>query len=225
MTPIRLALVHGAAMISLFTSPVAAQLAIPAGSVREGILSFDGRATAGAFTGTTRTVTGEMTGGAGLSDVRGWVEAPVNTLKTGNARRDRDLNKSMESEKYPTIRFELTGVTATQPPSDSMPVTLRGRFIIHGVTREASLPADVTLGPDGVRVRGTTPLNLKDYEIGGLTKMLGTLKMHEEIVIHVDLVFEPAAAPASQARSTTSEDPSGNGQSFVGRWSALGLGG
>jgi polyisoprenoid-binding protein YceI len=169
-------------------------------------LSFDGRATAGAFTGTTTTVMGEMTGG-GLSDVRGWVEAPVNTLKTGNDRRDRDLNKSMESEKYPTIRFELTGVTAAQPPSDSMPVTLQGRFIIHGVTREASLPANVTLGPDGVRVRGTTPLNLKDYEIGGLTKMMGMLKMHEEIVVHVDLVFEPAAASASQAGATMSVQP------------------
>ncbi len=176
-----------------------AQRAIPDGAVQEGTLSFEGRATAGDFTGTTTTVTGEMTGGNALSEVRGWVEAPVNTLKTGNNRRDRDLNKSMESGKYPTIRFELTGVTAPEPPSDSLPVTLQGRFIIHGVTRETSVPAHVTFGPDGVRVRGTTPLNLKDYQIGGLTKMLGMLKMHEEIVVHVDLVFGPAAKPASQA--------------------------
>jgi polyisoprenoid-binding protein YceI len=176
-----------------------AQRAIPDGAVREGTLSFDGRATAGDFSGTTTTVTGEMTGGNALSEVRGWVEAPVNTLKTGNNRRDRDLNKSMESGKYPTIRFELTGVTAPEPPSDSLPVTLQGRFIIHGVTRETSVPAHVTFRPDGVRVRGTTPLNLKDYQIGGLTKMLGMLKMHEEIVVYVDLVFGPAAKPASQA--------------------------
>lgn len=87
-----------------------------------------------------------------------------------------------------------------------MTVTLQGRFIIHGVTREASLAADVTLGPDGVRVRGATSLNLKDYEISGLTKMMGMLKMHEEIVVHVDLVFEPPPAPAGQARSTTSNN-------------------
>lgn len=197
MTTIRLALVHSAAFLSLVAGPAAAQLAVPAGTVLEGTLSFDGRATAGPFTGSTTTVTGEMTGGGGLADVRGWVEAPVNTLKTGNNRRDRDLNKSMESEKYPTIRFELTGVTAAEAPSDSTSVTLQGRFIIHGVTREASLPANAAFGPEGVRVHGTTPLNLKDYEIGGLTKMLGTLKMHEEIVVHVDLLFGPA--PAGQA--------------------------
>ena len=71
------------------------------------------------------------------------------------------------------------------------------------MTRDVSVSADVTLGPDGVRVRGTTPLNLKDYKIGGLTKMLGMLKMHEEIVVHVDLVFAPAAAPAGRASSCT----------------------
>ena len=81
-------------------------------------------------------------------------------------------------------------------------VRSRPKTMAPGGTREALLPANVTLGPDGVRVRGTTPLNLKDYEIGGLTKMMGMLKMHEEIVVHVDLVFEPAAASASQAGAT-----------------------
>ena len=198
MITIRCVLASSLALLSLFGGEAAAaQLVLPAGTVRAGTLSFDGRATAGTFTGTTTTITGEMTGGAGLSDVRGWVEAPVSTLKTGNDRRDRDLNKSMESEKYPAIRFELTGVVVGGPPSNSVPVTLQGRFIIHGVTRKASLPADVTLGPDRVRVRGTARLNLKDYEIVGLSKMMGMLKMHEEILVHLDLVFGPT--PARQA--------------------------
>jgi polyisoprenoid-binding protein YceI len=115
MITIRCVLASSLAILSLFGGPAAAQLVVPAGTVREGTLSFDGRATAGTFTGTTTTITGEMTGGAGLSDVRGWVEAPVSTLKTGNDRRDRDLNKSMESEKYPAIRFELTRVVLGGP--------------------------------------------------------------------------------------------------------------
>jgi hypothetical protein len=48
-------------------------------------------------------------------------------------------------------------------------------------------------------VRGETPLNLKDYKIGGLSKAFGMLKMHEKIVVHVDLTFGPAQ-PAHQAR-------------------------
>ena len=74
---------------------------IPGGTVREGRLSFSGRATTGAFTGTTTTVRGEMNGGRSLAEVRGWVEAPVSTLLTGNGHRDKDLNKSMESDAIP----------------------------------------------------------------------------------------------------------------------------
>jgi len=187
-------------LLSLAWAPLAAQApaerTIPNGTVRQGRLSFDGRATAGNFTGTTTTVTGEMHGG-GLSEVRGWVEAPVRTLATGNQRRDRDLNKSMESGRYPTIRFELTNVAGAEAASDSVNVVLHGRFIIHGVTREARVPASVAFHPEGIRVRGATPLNLKDYKIGGLSKALGMLKMHEEIVVHVDLMF--GAEPSQQA--------------------------
>jgi polyisoprenoid-binding protein YceI len=194
-------IIRAVLLLSVAWAPLAAQArerAIPDGIVREGRLSFDARATAGDFTGTTTTVTGEMHGG-GLSEVRGWVEAPVRTLATGNQRRDRDLNKSMESGKYPAIRFELTNVAAAEAGSDSVNVVLHGRLIIHGLTREATVPASVVFHPEGIRVRGKTLLNLKDYKIGGLSKALGMLKMHEEIVVHVDLMFG-AMEPAHQAR-------------------------
>jgi polyisoprenoid-binding protein YceI len=177
--------------LGLATPTPAAQLQLPVrpGTVREGTLSFDGHATTGDFTGKTSTITGEMTGGATLPEIKGWVEAPVKTLDTDNDRRDRDLNKSMESDKYPTIRFELTQAVAQGTLADSMDVVLRGQFLIHGVTKEVELPATLVFLSDGVRVRSTTPLNLKDYEIGGLSKFLGVLKMSEKIEVHVDVTF------------------------------------
>jgi polyisoprenoid-binding protein YceI len=162
---------------------------IPGGTVREGRLSFDGRATTGAFTGTTTTVRGEMSGGGSLAEVRGWVDAPVSTILTGNGHRDKDLNKSLESNLYPTIRFDLTGVTPGAERGDTVDVVLQGRFNIHGVTREASIPAVVITQPDAIRVRGDTPLSLKDYKIQGLSKLMGTLKMYDKIVVHLDLRF------------------------------------
>lgn len=199
MTPVARALLCALAL-SLGGRAVAAQRAIPAATLREGTLSFDGRATVGNFTGITSAVTGEMSGGDSLPAVRGWVEAPVLTLKTGNDRRDRDLNSSMESGRYPTIRFELTGVEPRAPIGDSASVVLRGRFIIHGVTRQATVPATVVFLPETIRVQGEVPLNLEDYDIGGLTKMAGMLKMHEEIVVHLDLVFAAVGTPRQASR-------------------------
>ncbi|MGH7569476.1 MAG: YceI family protein [Gemmatimonadales bacterium] len=180
-----------------------AQRPVPNGVLRHGSLSFDGRATLGDFVGRTDSVTGAMTGGDDLSAVRGWVEAPVRTLLTGNGKRDKDLNKSMQSDSFPTMRFELDGVTPDSTRAgtsgDTVAVALRGRLTLHGVARDVSLPAVVVLGPEEIGVRSDFPLNLKDYRIGGLSKMLGLLKMHPDIVVHVDVVFGvvPPAASGS----------------------------
>ena len=69
---------------------------------------------------------------------------------------------------------------------------LQGRLTIHGVVREVEVPARIWLATaETIRLRSDFPLNLKDYRIGGLSKMLGVLKMHEGIEVHVDLVFAP----------------------------------
>lgn len=173
------------------TSGALAQITrpIPDGRVTSGKLSFDGRATAGDFVGTTTTVSGQLTGAADLTKVRGWVEAPVKTLKTGDGKRDKDLNKSMESDKYPVIRFDLAQISRTGGTEDSVGVTLHGALAIHGVTRNVDLPGTIQFSGSTARVRTDFPLNLKDYRIGGLSKLLGMLKMYEDIQVQVDVVF------------------------------------
>ena len=128
-----------------------------------------------------------MTGGT-LTEVRGWVEASVRTLKTGNGRRDRDLVKTMEADIYPNIRFVLEGVETSSTTGDSIPVVLSGRFYIHGVSRVEKFEALVRRTPVGTRITATFPMNLKDYSITNLTRFL-ILKMNPDIVVHVDLVF------------------------------------
>jgi polyisoprenoid-binding protein YceI len=185
-----------AVALVLLAQPTATRaqgMPVPSGRVKSGTLSFDGHGTPGDFIGRTSTVSGQMTGGSGLAAVRGWVEAPVQTLVTGNDRRDRDLAKSMEPDKYPNLRFDLRGVRTGAGTSDSMPVTLEGALRIHGVSRDVVLPGYVRVERGALRVRTDFPLNLKDYRIGGLSKMLGVLKMDEHIKVHVDLTFTPAA--------------------------------
>jgi polyisoprenoid-binding protein YceI len=165
-----------------------AQPAWPSADVRRATLSFDGKSTLGDFTGTTTEVRGQMTGGASITDVRGWVEAPVKSLKTSNDRRDRDLVKTMEADLYPTIRFELDSVSVEWQREDSAGVLLNGKFVIHGVSRPEKLRATVSRGAEGIRVSATHPMNLHDYKIDKLTRFL-IFKMKPDIVVHVDVVF------------------------------------
>ena len=129
-----------------------------------------------------------MVGGASILEVRGWVEAPVNTMATGSGLRDRDLRKTMEADIFPNIRFQLEDVTLQWERGDSAAVTLAGRFFIHGVTRVEPIPALVSRTPDGTRVTATFPMNLHDYQIDRLTRFL-LFKMRPDIVVHVDVKF------------------------------------
>lgn len=179
---------------------------VPDADVKRGTLSFEAKATLGDFVGTTTTVRGRMSGGTGYAEVRGWVDAPVNTLQTGNGRRDKDLNKSMESEIYPTMRFELQAVHPEWERGDSAAVFLQGQFVIHGVARGERMRATVVREPEGFHLTASLPMDLRDYKVGGLSKMLGVLKMDPHIVVHVDLHFAPdqplKASPGSVPAGT-----------------------
>lgn len=83
-------------------------------------------------------------------------------------------------------------------------MTLQGTFRIHGVSQETSIPATVVLLPDAVRVRGKTPLNLKAFKIRGLSKGLGMLRVQEEILVHLDLMFTTSPLAGSMARTPKS---------------------
>ena len=168
--------------------PVAAQ-SVPDGPLSHGTLAFDANATLGAFTGLTSTVSGHLTGASDLSGVRGWVESPTMSLTTNNGHRDRDMASSLEIPKYPTIRFDLDSVTPGGARGDSIPVTLHGRFTIHGQTRAANVPGWAWLRPNRSRFRGALPINVKDYGVGGLSKMLGVLKMDQMITVRIDVEF------------------------------------
>ena len=62
-----------------------------------------------------------------------------------------------------------------------------------------AIPATAVFGAGAIRVRGTMPMNLKDYRIGRLTKAWGMLRMYEGIVVRFDVTFTPTS-PASAGR-------------------------
>lgn len=174
-------------------NPILLLLALQVGDVplKAGTLSFDGRGTLGGFVGTTDSVRGAMRGGPALDAVTGWVEAGTASLRTGNGKRDKDMRKSLETDQFPSMRFDLKRVAPAPGSADTMTVILHGDLTIHGVTKTVELPARVWAEGSGWRLRTDFPLNVKDYGVGGLSKFLGVLKMNEQITVHVDVTFGP----------------------------------
>jgi polyisoprenoid-binding protein YceI len=163
----------------------------PNAVLQSGTLSFTGHSTLGDFVGTTTAVSGGVTGNAELANARGWVEAPIATLSTGNGLRDHDLRATMDVASYPTMRFELAGVTVGSPPaSDTVTGALRGALTIHGVTRDVAILATLIAAADTIDVSGAFPVDLADYKVGGLTRLFGTLRVQRKIDVRFHVRFE-----------------------------------
>lgn len=177
------------AVLVAATSPAVAQHAIIPTTQLSGTLQFDARATLGPFSGITRTVAGALTGGPALEQVRGWVEFPVDSLDTGNGLRNRDMRGALEAEQFSTIRFDLTEVRPSPLQDSTMVLTLVGNFTIHGTSRRVSLPATLTWTSGGIRVQALLPMDVRDYGITRLSRLLGAFKMQPEIVLRIDLLF------------------------------------
>jgi len=193
--PFSFTLVHGfilaAAALFPMTAPTRYQPTEPVGTLISGTLSFTGHATVGGeFVGRTSTVAGEFTGD--LLNPTGWVESPVATLSTRNSQRDRDMRASLEAGRYPMMRLDVCGATvvASQPArGDTLEMLLHGRLSIHGVTRAVDVPALVVTTAKGIDVTAAFPLDLADYDVGGLTKMFGLLRMERRIDVTAKLRF------------------------------------
>jgi polyisoprenoid-binding protein YceI len=113
----------------------------------------------------------------------------ANSIDTDVEKRDTHLRSPdfFDAEKYPTITFESTGIDGQ---------TLTGKFTMHGVTKEISMPFKIKgpikdpMGNTHVSLEANTTINRKDY---GLTwnKALeaGGLMVGENVTIQINGSF------------------------------------
>ena len=158
--------------------------------LRSGTLSFTAHSTTGGFVGSTRAASGMVEGG--LTNARGWVEAPVASLTTRSEFRDRDMRTALEATKYPTMRFDLARIEVlldADTGGDTVAADLHGTLTIHGVTRTVRLPALISFDDDTIHMTSGFPLDVEAYRIGGLTRFFGILRMNREIDVRLELLF------------------------------------
>lgn len=186
---------HMLLSVILFATPLAAQHPVPASTNVSGTLSYDGHGTFGGFVGTTDSLLGRLNAAVDLARVSGYVAARAGTLRTGNGKRDRDQWSSLEVDSFPYIRYDVDSVTVGATDHDTTLVTLHGRFDIHGVRRAVDLPSHLVLTSTSAHLMAATPLDLRDYRIGGLSKFFGALKMDPHIIVHIDVTFHLVPVP------------------------------
>ena len=116
------------------------------------------------------------------------------SIDTDVEKRDNHLRSPdfFDAEKYSTITFESTGIAGQ---------TLTGKFTMHGVTREISLPFTLKgpmkdpMGNVHLALEAKTRLNRKDYGVSwNKTLDAGGLMVGEEVNIEINGSFVKHAA-------------------------------
>lgn len=113
--------------------------------------------------------------------VSGYIEADVESLKSGKKLEDMALRKQVEAKKYPNIRFE---VRSAEGGPESYKVS--GAFTFHGITQEFVEECTARLEGGVLHVEAEHTFDIRDFGVQPF-KIL-TLKVHPEVKIALHLV-------------------------------------
>lgn len=134
----------------------------------------------------------------------GRVEVATSSLRTGNDLRDEHLRGTnwFDARRFPDISLQLTGTDIATPlaPNAAVRGAVRGRFTLHGVSRDVTARVTVRRIPlsaehagmeaiginaDMLRVQGEFTVSLSDYGVS--VPAILRLKVSNDIRVRVDL--------------------------------------
>ncbi|MBO6524315.1 MAG: YceI family protein [Balneolaceae bacterium] len=138
------------------------------------------------FTGTSESLVGMIK----LDDMSVDFYIDLETLDTGNAKRDKDMLITLETDKHPFAEFFGEITSDFDPESSSeQPVTVKGDFTIHGGTKEVEIDGTITKTEGGLLVKADWILNLEDYDIEPPRLLI--VKVDEEQAIEIEVLLKP----------------------------------
>lgn len=135
------------------------------------------------FTGTSESLVGQVN--LDESTIDFYID--LETLDTGNAKRDKDMRITLETKDYPFAEF--FGQLSDYDPSSSeeQSVTVTGTFKIHGKEKKVEIDGTLTKTDEGLLVKAAWILNLNDYEIEPPRLLI--IKVDEEQEIEINALL------------------------------------
>lgn len=189
---------------------LAAALASPAGAqetmklqLEPGTeLSISGTSTVHAFTCKTTRIDATLVVDKGYTSdltkiakpiVSVRVEIPVKSLDCGNGTMNKNMYKTLNADKNPTITYTLGGYDLANGTASSFAAQTTGTLTIAGKDKTCTMDIKAErVDGDKAVAKGEHAILLTDFGIKPPSFMLGTLKVGNEIKIKFNLKAGPA---------------------------------
>lgn len=116
---------------------------------------------------------------------------PINQFVFAKSLMQEHFNeKYMESEKYPRSTFQGRIVGYSPEATSAQTVSAEGKLTIHGVTRDVTIPGQITRSDKGLSMTSKFMVELKDYKIE--IPRLMWQNIAERVEVTLELSFRPA---------------------------------
>ena len=122
---------------------------------------------------------------------------PIKTMRSGKSALDKNMLKALRATEFPEIRFNLTSSQIGTARGDTLPVSAEGTLKAAGKDKQVTVKGYLLRSDKGVWLVGTHPMKMSEHGVKPPTMMLGTLKVHDPIVVHYRLLLVPASAGAT----------------------------
>ena len=115
---------------------------------------------------------------------------PINQFVFAKALMQEHFNeKYMESDRYPKSTFQGRINGYNPDATTEQAVTAQGKLTIHGVTRDVSIPGQITRSDKGLTMTSRFMVELKDYKIE--IPRLMWQNIAERVEVTLDFSFRP----------------------------------
>jgi polyisoprenoid-binding protein YceI len=155
----------------------------------EGYAEFIGYTPLFSFKGSSNSLRGSVN----LADSTVNFELPIITLDTGNNKRNRDMMKLINVEKYPLAKFEGKIITPFRRDTPVVQeVKIKGIFTVHGVSQVLTIPGTMHFTGNGLEITAEWSQKLTTYDIDPPSVLFYSMKDEQDI--QVKAILQPAEA-------------------------------
>jgi polyisoprenoid-binding protein YceI len=102
---------------------------------------------------------------------------------------DKELREIvLEPAKYPDIVFKSTNVSGKANGNNQYDLKIAGDLTLHGVTRQITIPTQVTVAGNELRAHGEFSINRGDFKVKATSAEHGLIRVRDKVEFTFDIV-------------------------------------
>jgi polyisoprenoid-binding protein YceI len=115
------------------------------------------------------------------------VSVSVAGLECGNGTMNGHLRKALKSDTSPKISYRISSYDVAADGK----IKLNGTLEIAGTEKPVSIDAVASSEAGRLRVKGSKQIRMTDFGVRPPTLMMGTMKVHDPVTVHFDVLLKP----------------------------------